>query len=121
MVAVRRKKDMGTRSLTVFKNGDGEEIAVLYRQMDGYPAVHGAELSAFLEGKRLVNGMGSNDGPSFNGPECMAASVIAHFKTDRGAFYLYPAGTRDCGEEYIYTVEPEEGIEGTIKVTVAEA
>ena len=35
---------------------------------------------------------------------CLAAQIIAHFKNGIGGFYLYPAKTRDCGEEYIYTV-----------------
>ena len=37
--------------------------------------------------------------------ECLAAQLVSHFKGDQiGNFYLYPSGTRDCGEEYIYTV-----------------
>ena len=35
---------------------------------------------------------------------CLAAQVVAHFKEEPGRFYLYPAGTRNCGEEYIYTL-----------------
>ena len=37
---------MGTRCLTIFKEADGEEIAVLYRQIDGHPeghVIHSAE------------------------------------------------------------------------------
>ena len=38
---------MGTRSLTVFNDSwNDEEIAVFYRQFDGYPAGHGRELFA---------------------------------------------------------------------------
>ena len=36
--------------------------------------------------------------------DCLAAQLIAHFKKEAGGFYLYSAGTRDCGEEYIYTI-----------------
>ena len=35
---------------------------------------------------------------------CLAGQLISHFKKDIGGFYLYPSGTRDCGEEYIYTI-----------------
>lgn len=112
---------MGTRALTVIEDADGQEIAVLYRQHDGYPEGHGKELTAFLAGRRVVNGIGGGDrdGQASNGMECLAASLVAHFKEEIGGFYLYPAGTRDCGEEYIYTVKPTPG--GEVYFTVAEA
>lgn len=106
---------MGTRCLTVFKSRDNvqgkiveREIAVLYRQMDGYPESHGQELANFLSAKRIINGIGQGDNKSnaFNGMECLAASVVAYFKDDIGNFYLYPAGTRNVGEEFIYEVTP---------------
>lgn len=103
---------MGTRCLTVFKDSDGKEIAVMYRQFDGYPEGHGEELRAFVEGIKLVNGIpvGSKERMA-NGMGCLAAQIVAKFKGgvdgSAGLFYLYPAGTRDCGEEYIYTVEPD--------------
>jgi hypothetical protein len=74
-----------------------KEIAVLYRQMDGYPEGHGEELENFLKGL---------DSISYNGAECLAAQIVAHFKKGFGKFYLYPAGTRNIGEEYIYHVRP---------------
>ena len=106
---------MGTRNLTVMVNGnknaetETQEIAVLYRQMDGYPSGHGAELADFLKPYEIVNGFGfTKEGEEppkvFNGPDCMAASIVAHFKDGVGNFYLYPAGTRDCWENYIYIV-----------------
>lgn len=98
---------MGTRCLTIFKEADGEEIAVLYRQIDGHPEGHGDELDRFLEEKTLVNGLPMKDNPVLaNGMPCLAAQVVAHFKTEPGSFYLHPAGTRNIGEEYLYTVEP---------------
>lgn len=100
---------MGTRSLTVFVENDGTEIAVLYRQFDGYPDGHGKELFGFLKGKILVNGLSGDQSKVFNGMGCLAGSVIAHFKTDPGHFYLYPAGTRNAGEEYIYTISDRKG------------
>ena len=101
---------MGTRCLTVFKEEDGTEIAVMYRQMDGYPAGHGQELTDFLADKVIVNGIGTETASeAFNGMHCLAASVVAHFKDGIGSFYLYPAGTRGIGEEYIYTVTQSDG------------
>lgn len=114
-----KERDMGTRCLTVFKEEDGTEIAVLYRQMDGYPEGHGQQLADFLEGKAIINGITSMDTTAFNGMNCLAASVVAHFKDHVGAFYLYPAGTRGMDEAYIYTVTGEVG--GTPHVEMQEA
>ena len=108
---------MGTRSLTVMQQADGTEIAVLYRQMDGYPDGHGKDLADFLKGRKVVNGIGDSDKHNFNGAGCLAASIISHFKNGIGSFYLHPAGTRDTGEEYIYTV----GIQGDAITLLVEA
>lgn len=100
---------MGTRSLTVILDEEGNEICVLYRQYDGYPTGHGAELKEFLAGFTVVNGFASTDPPkSSNGMGCLAAQTIGHFKSGIGGFYLYAAHTRDCGEEYIYTIYLEK-------------
>jgi hypothetical protein len=110
--------NMGTRSLTVMLDEDDKEIAVLYRQFDGYPEGHGKDLKDFLKPITLVNGISmAETRPIANGAACLAAQIVAHFKTpDRvdatnsaGNFYLYPAGTRDAGEEYIYTVHTKGG------------
>lgn len=93
---------MGTRSLTVIVDEQGKEIAVLYRQMDGQPDSHGKELVEFLRDMEMTQGL--VEGKTANGMNCLAAQIIAHFKTAPGGFYLYAAGTRDAGEEYIYTV-----------------
>lgn len=103
---------MGTRSLTVVLDTDGKEICVLYRQYDGYPTGHGAELKEFLQGFSIVNGLGVG-GPEkiANGMGCLAAQIIANFKAEPGGFCVYPSGTRDCGEEYIYTAYiPDEAV-----------
>ncbi len=95
---------MGTRRLTVFCDEDGHEIAVLYRQFDGYPTGHGEELKIVFSGFSICNGYDEKLPRQANGMSCLAAQIIAYFKDGVGNFYLYPAGTRDCGEEYIYTV-----------------
>ena len=106
---------MGTRSLTVFLDDNHEEIAVMYRQFDGYLSGHGKDLADFLKGKTLVNGIGSSR-KVFNGMNCLAASVIAHFKKEPGYFYLYPAGTRDMDEEYVYVITGATGTEPHMQV-----
>jgi len=110
---------MGTRSLTVvkeqeWKTEDGEiipakEIMVMYRQMDGYPEGHGAELVNAFGDIKICNGYGTeqSSGKWANGMGCLAAQVVAHFKTEIGGIYLEPSGTRDSGEEYVYTLYPK--------------
>lgn len=121
---------MGTRSLTVFKENHFEkgekvkatEIVVMYRQMDGYISGHGEELVKFIGLAKLCNGIpmdyDQRTRTKFNGMGCLTASVIAHFKTGIGEFYIHPAGTRGCCGEYIYIVENNEDY--TIQVTVKD-
>ena len=53
---------MGTRSLTVFNDTwENEEIAVFYRQFDGYPEGHGTDLLDLLKDMSIVNGMNSKN------------------------------------------------------------
>ena len=102
---------MGTRSLTTFvetyKDNSGKkvknEIVTMYRQFDGYMEGHGKELSDFLAGGKLVNGIGSGDKVVFNGMGCLSAQVVAHFKDGAGGFYLQRAN-KNSGEEYRYKV-----------------
>jgi len=103
---------MGTRSLTrVFntykdeKNNKQvkEQLVNMYRQYDGYPSGHGEELADFLNGGKVVNGIGG-DKNVFNGAGCLAAQMIAHFKNGAGGFYIEPITAKDCGQEYEYEV-----------------
>ncbi len=130
---------MGTRSLTVFTEDldtSSEEICVLYRQFDGYPTGHGADLKACLSNAQIGNGipggLNLSDGAKFfNGMSDLAVQTITRLKKMEavksnsfvetgllkgntydikpGQFYLYKAGTRDCGEDYTYTVYPKDG------------
>ena len=112
---------MGTRSLTfVYSESKSGEKATpimnMYRQYDGYPSGHGAELAEFLSGGRLVNGLsGMGKERQFNGMGCLAAQMVANFKDGAGSFYLYPVTTTDCGQDYEYHVR---NIDGEFKITV---
>ena len=129
---------MGTRSLTVFTD-DKEEIVVMYRQMDGYISQHGKELAEFLQQfDEITTGLRLGDERKLaNGMGCLASQTIMHFKGNvkeysydkervfdsstgimgtpireghhAGGIYLQPAGTRDCGEEYIYYITEKKG------------
>ena len=96
---------MGTRSLTFVYDGD-EAIINMYRQYDGYPTGHGAELAEFLSQFTIVNGIRVGETRKIaNGMGCLAAQMVGHFKGDEaGQFYLYPASAKDCGQDYEYHV-----------------
>ena len=53
----------------------------------------------------IVNGISNNEKRKIaNGMGCLSAQVIAYLKEAPGDFYLHSAGTRDIGEEFIYTL-----------------
>ena len=98
---------MGTRSLTFVYEGE-KPIVNMYRQFDGYPSGHGAELAEFLNGGKLVNGLG-NETKVFNGMGCLAAQMVAHFKDGPGGFYLHACNLKqDSWQEYEYHVHEDK-------------
>ncbi len=94
---------MGTRALTFVYDGD-KPIVNLYRQYDGYPTGHGAELAEFLDGFKIVNGIGAETARIANGMGCLAAQVVAHFKDSVGGFYIHSVDATECGQDYEYHV-----------------
>jgi hypothetical protein len=101
---------MGTRSLTYFFE-DGKPFAAFYRQMDGYPEGHGADLGKILAGLTLVNGYqsGQEAGKFANGPGCLAAQVVAELKAEHGIGGIYlinpnPDANKEGWQEYEYHV-----------------
>ena len=106
---------MGTRSLTrvieTFKDDKGKKVKrtliCMYRQFDGYPSGMGADLIEFLDGSKVVNGLGLDEVKSkrvFNGAGCLAAQLVAHFKDGAGGIYIEPITVKDCGQEYEYEI-----------------
>lgn len=94
---------MGTRALTFVYEGDTPVIN-LYRQYDGYPEGHGAELALLLTRGELINGLTGENQIAFNGMGCLAAQVVAHFKKSAGGFYIHSVEEKDCGQDYEYHV-----------------
>jgi hypothetical protein len=94
---------MGTRALTFVYDGN-KPIVNLYRQYDGYPTGHGAELAEFLNGFTIVNGIGAETTRVANGMGCLAAQVVAHFKDSVGGFYIHSVDATECGQDYEYHV-----------------
>lgn len=111
---------MGTRSITRIID-DGKPILAMYRQWDGYPWGHGADLQRFLEPMTVINGMRMDEetqmGRLANGAGCLAAQLIAHFKTEVGSIYcvsLDPEETQWV--DYVYDVAVAE--DGAIEISV---
>jgi len=105
---------MGTRSITHIKQmpslGD-EIICSFYRGFDGYLSGHGKELSEFLSGKRLVNGIGSSfeEGVDFNRAGQMAPYLITHLsKINSSGMEIIPTGSQEDHIDYIYTISYNE-------------
>jgi hypothetical protein len=103
---------MGTRALTHVFDGD-KAVACIYRQCDGYPDGHGKDLADFMLSRLLVNGIDGSSPPDgkvkANGMGCFAAQLIGDLKSKNpvGNIYLYPAGTSDVWEDYVYEVHAD--------------
>ena len=96
---------MGTRSLTYVYDDHKTPVVCMYRQFDGYPSGHGAELAEFLNGFEIVNGFAAVKPKLANGMGCLAAQMIAFFKVGVGGFYLEPVEiAQDCGQDYEYHI-----------------
>lgn len=96
---------MGTRSLTFVYDDNNLPLVCMYGQYDGYPSGHGAQLADILAGREIVNGFGSQTPQkASNGMGCLAATIIAEFKTGIGNYYIYPADTDDAGQDYEYHI-----------------
>jgi hypothetical protein len=101
---------MGTRSNTlIIETGSTKEyiVANMYRQFDGYPSGHGLTLAKFLATIDMVNGMSLDEKFKVaNGVGCLAAQIVAHFKTGAGNIYL-DAPTKKAGmcvNDYTYVI-----------------
>jgi hypothetical protein len=107
---------MGTRALTFVydsykaKNGRivHRPIINLYRQYDGYPEGHGAEIYEFIKEFTIVNGLTNSTNKIANGMGCFAGQLVAHFKDGAGQFYLEPVTAKECGQDYEYHIYQED-------------
>jgi hypothetical protein len=98
---------MGTRSTTTIFTQEYKPLLTMYRHMDGYVSVHGKELATFLANRKIVNGYGcGTEANVSNGMGCLAASMIAHFKTEIGGIYVVNAGDFEL---YNYNILLQKG------------
>ena len=105
---------MGTRAtIKIAKREEGVSFSEkpdkfmvsIYHHFDGYPEYLGVTLANYLDGKKIVNGLGEDRDTVFNGLGCMAASIIAELKEEAGNVYIenleHPSGWIDY-EYYIW-------------------
>lgn len=99
---------MGTRSITHIKDGENT-LVTIYRQCDGYPAGMGRDLQDIAGDIKIVNGLDLNPEGVANGMGCLAAQIIAKLKNQPGNVYIYPPNSKDCWEEFTYTLTEKDG------------
>ena len=101
---------MATRAITQVMDGS-RALLCLYRQYDGYPTGHGAELLAWARGMRITAGIGVDEAlPFANGMGCFAAQMVAHFKGNvPGHFYIMPSSTSLGRMGYAYQIQEQRG------------
>ena len=111
---------MGTRTLVHIKE-DKKTIATIYRQYDGYPTGMGDDIKEILNHGMvtILNGFGGQTIPShFNGMGCLAAFLIGELKQKKiGNVYIFPANSKDVGEDFTYTLSE---VDGKVKLKVVE-
>jgi hypothetical protein len=109
---------MGTRCLTIVYDAQKRPLVNLYRQYDGYPSGHGAELAEFLsQFAAITNGIAVGETRrTANGMGCLAAQLVAHFKESVGGFYIHSIEATECGQDYEYHVYQDEADELCVRV-----
>ena len=109
---------MSTRSLVRFvKREEGvsfsehpERVEVqVYKHYDGYPQGHPVDLAKFLNGFKVINGLGMDTHRMANGLDCLAAQYIAAFKQDAGDLYVENPDVEHMDIEYITYVWGDYG------------
>ena len=87
-----------------FSEKTDNTIVNIYHHWDGYPEGLGVTLATYLQGKKIVNGLGAKDEPVFNGLGCLAASLVAHLKDGPGNVYIDGPNTKRSWIDYNYYV-----------------
>jgi hypothetical protein len=95
---------MGTTALTYIFNKHMEPICSLLRTSNGRPQWHGRELADYFGDYKVSDGVIGKPHHS-NGMGCFAASLVSHFKSEEGEFYLVYAGD-ERDEDFTYQIYP---------------
>lgn len=90
------------------KKNLSDAIVCMNVHWDGNPESYGFQLALFLNGYKIVNGLsvGQDSEKIANGMDCLAAQMVAYFKTEPGDIYLYPPSNKSK-ETYNYYIYPK--------------
>ena len=111
---------MGTRAtISIARREEGvsfsefpDKVMVsIYQHFDGYPEGLGVTLASYLDGKKIVNGLGGNSYDVFNGLGCLAASLIAELKDGPGNIYIEDPENKHNWIEYDEKITDKSAIE----------
>ena len=92
-----------------FSEKPDKYMVSIYNHYDGYPEGLGIKLANYLEGTKIVNGLGKNNEDVFNGLGCLAASLIAELKDEPGYVYIDDPNSPHGGLDYEYVVWSDAG------------
>ena len=82
-----------------------EPVITMYSHWDGNPEGFALKVMDWLSGIKITNGLALDNTNIANGIECLAAQLIAKFKTEPGNIYLYNSNMQfNLGEEYVYDI-----------------
>jgi len=90
-----------------------ERFVSLYKHTDGYPSGLGLELYNFLVNIKLVNGLNPEMKNVANGMGCLAAQLIANFKTTPGDLYVISPNS-DSLQDFNYHIYGTGGVFSTM-------
>lgn len=104
---------MGTTATTLVYNDKNQCIIDFRTSFDGYPSGYGLELAKFLLSiYEVTNGIDVKETrKTANGMECLAAQLVAFFKTEVGDYYLHPPSFEsNFSSDYNYIIHPKNKI-----------
>lgn len=82
-----------------------EPVITMYSHWDGYPEGVPLKVMKWLSEIKVVDALTLDNENVANGVSCLAAQLIAKFKTGAGSIYLYnPEMQYQLGEDYIYNI-----------------
>jgi hypothetical protein len=77
-------------SVIIYEEENNHPLTQIYFTQDGFPHSLGTKLCDLIKNIKIVNGLtDTNKKNSANGMGCLAAQIVAHFKTCPGNVYIW--------------------------------
>jgi hypothetical protein len=84
-----------------------QHVMTMFNMSDSYPSGLGNDLHEFLKGMQITRGISLSrvpDQKTANGMECLAAQLVARFKTGVGGIYIYSPEIVETDAQFIYVL-----------------